>query len=329
MTSNNLLTKYKKHLSEIPAPGGNGCHPALLGVANHGVMAGLSPEQIFGDLRQVIKPGGRYVPDQEIWAAIQRAVLDYGGSTDSQTSSPYFYGSMKQKNEPLLNDGKAVLRKIIGQSIIRNEVDIVENSPVRIHWTPDEDAINLLETLYEPQDLIFVGGREEPGIPGKTIKKVSGWTKDWKTGGAVAPHIIPNPLNGVPAEKKTGDGLTLRGDKSILRYRFCIAEFDNLTREEQFRFWSAVKLPICALIDTAGKSIHAWIDCRMLGEINTEEQWDAVIKYKLYEQCLIPMGVDRACRNPSRLSRLPGHLRSGNNYQRLLWLSPEGRKVVG
>lgn len=324
-----ILDKYKQRLPRIPAAGGGeGCHPELLGVANLGVLAGLSQEQIFNDIRQAIKPGKRHVPDQEILEAIQRAVSDHGGSANSWTSSSNFHGSAKQKNEPLLNDGKAVLRNIIDQSNIRHEVDILENSPVQINWPPDEDAINLLDTLYEPQDLIFAGDSKDPGIPGKTVKKVSGWIKGLKAGGVVPPHIIPNPLNGVRVENKAGNGLTLRGDKSILKYRFCIAEFDNLAREEQIRFWSAVKLPICALIDTAGKSIHAWIDCRKLGEISTEEQWNEVIKEKLYGQCLIPMGVDRACRNPARLSRLPGHLRSEDKYQRLLWLSPEGREVI-
>ncbi len=325
--SNHFLNKYTQRLPEIAAPG-DGCHPALLGIANLGIMGGLTPEHIFVDLKRAIKPGKRRVPDQEIWAAIKRAFLDHGGSANALPPSMAYREFIQQKKEPLLNDGKAVLRNIIGQSIISDEADIIENSPIRINWPPNEDPINLLSTLYKPQDLLFTGGFREPGILGKTIKCAADWSGTFKVGGTVGPHIIPNPLNGIPVEKKAEDGLTLRGDGNIIRFRFCIAEFDNLTREEQLRFWSAVKLPICALIDTAGKSIHAWIDCRKLGEINSEDQWDMVIRGKVYEECLIPMGVDKACHNPSRLSRLPGHLRSGGKYQRLLWLSPEGREVV-
>lgn len=321
---NRFLTYYQKRLESIPAPGGNGCHPALLGTANLGIMARLTPEQMFADLRQAIKPGKRRVPDQEIWAAINRAILDHGGSAVDMA----YHGFVPQRKESLLNDGKAVLKSIISQSSIRDEADIIDNSPIRINWSPSEDPINLLATLYDPSDLLFIGDRAESGIRGKTIESAADWINAFMAGTAPGPHIIPNPLNGIPAEKKTGDGLTLRGDKNIIRFRFCLAEFDNLTREEQLRFWSAVKLPICVLIDTAGKSIHAWIDCHKLGEINTEAQWDTVIRGNLYEDCLIPMGVDRACRNPSRLSRLPGHLRSENKYQRLLWLSPEGRRVI-
>ncbi len=56
-----ILEKYRKRLSLIPAPGGNGCHPALLGAANLGVMAGLSADQIFRDIRENIPHGGRQV----------------------------------------------------------------------------------------------------------------------------------------------------------------------------------------------------------------------------------------------------------------------------
>ena len=105
-----------------------------------------------------------------------------------------------------------------------------------------------------------------------------------------------------------------------------MVEFDDLSREDQIRFWSAVKLPIVALIDTGGKSIHAWVQVSKLATVNTLEQWQENIKIKLYDRILAPLGVDAACSNPSRLSRLPGHLRDGN-YQRLLWLSSEGRPV--
>jgi hypothetical protein len=39
---------------------------------------------------------------------------------------------------------------------------------------------------------------------------------------------------------------------------------------------------------------------------------------------LCPLGCDPACRNESRLSRLPGHFRREKNaWQRLLYLNPD------
>jgi hypothetical protein len=107
-----------------------------------------------------------------------------------------------------------------------------------------------------------------------------------------------------------------------------MAEFDGLCREDQIRFWSAVKLPIVALIDSGGKSIHAWLDVQKLAKVETPEQWQSEIKGRLYDRILTPLGVDSACSNPARLSRLPGYFRSEKQaWQRLLWLSPEGRPV--
>jgi hypothetical protein len=135
-------------------------------------------------------------------------------------------------------------------------------------------------------------------------------------------------LTGTPATSKTADKTTLRGDNNVKAFRHCLAEFDNLTREEQFRFWSAVKLPIVALIDSGGKSIHAWIDIQKLATVTAPDQWQAQIKGRLYDQILTPLGVDGACSNPARLSRLPGHYRTEKGkFQKLLWLSSGGKPI--
>lgn len=188
-------------------------------------------------------------------------------------------------------------------------------------------AVLLLETLYAPDDLIFIGEHYDDGILGKTIRTASEWIEHFKAGGATAPHIIINPLDGIPRPPKTGEGLTLRGDANVKTFRYCMAEFDDLGREDQIKFWSAARLPIVALIDSGGKSIHAWIEVAKLARVNNLDEWDEQIKRHLYDRLLIPLGVDRACKNASRLSRLPGHHREGGNIQRILWLSKEGRRV--
>jgi len=65
-----------------------------------------------------------------------------------------------------------------------------------------------------------------------------------------------------------------------------------------------------------------------LVRVETLEQWQAQIKTRLYDRILTPLGIDGACSNPARLSRLPGHFRSEKGaWQRLLWLSAEGRPI--
>jgi len=139
------------------------------------------------------------------------------------------------------------------------------------------------------------------------------------------PHIIIPPLNGLPGGKKAGEGTTYRGDGNVKTFKYCLAEFDTLSREDQIQFWTAVKLPIVCLIDSGGKSIHAWLKVSELAQVERLEQWATHIKRRLYDQGLIPLGVDSACSNPSRLSRLPGHLRDTGKNQRILWLAEPQR----
>ena len=308
----NVLTRYNQALRNIPSPGGGGCHTAILGIANLGVMAGLISEAIFQDLRRSIPQGKRQVSEREITDAINKALQDH--NADTFTSRP--------RSKPVVQDGKAALQKIINQGKISDEADLWEASPIRLWEEPKNDVALLIETLYEPTDLIWIGERHQAGIIGETIRTADEWITHFCHGGFTAPHLTLNPLSGVPAMKKTGDGETLRGDGNISAYRYCIVEFDNLNREDQIRFWSVAKLPFVALIDSGGKSIHAWLAIAKLAIVETSEQWQAEIKLCLYDRILAPLGVDGACSNPARLSRLPGHYRTEKQaYQRLLWLS--------
>ena len=309
--------RYAEALRSIPAPG-TGCHPYLLRVANLGVIAGVNPNQIHSDILQSIPKGNRRVSYREVQDTVQKADRSHSGGTFQPTLRP----------QPVVRNGKTTFQKIISQSKIHEEVDLWESSPIQIMNDPDQDSRLLLKTLYQPDNLIFIGERHQPGILGATIRTTAEWIKHFQNDGTTAPHIIVNPLSGKPALTKSGDKETLRGDACVKNFRYCLVEFDDMSREDQIRFWSAVKLPVVALIDSGGKSIHGWVDVRKLSKIETQEQWESEIKVRLYERILKPLGVDGACSNPARLSRLPGHLRSEKKaLQKLLWLSSEGRPV--
>jgi hypothetical protein len=311
-----LLAHYQESLRSIP-PSGCGCHPYLLAVSNYGIMSGLDAEQIFSDIRGAIPQGTRRISDREITDAINKAMQDHNGVTFTPRPRP----------EPVVKDGKAALQKISDQGKISHEADLFEASPIRLWAEPKDDPALLLETLYESTDLIWIGERHDEGIIGKTIRTASDWITHFKNGGKSGPFIIPNPMTGQEGTTKTGEH-SLRSDNTVKAYRYSMVEFDGLSRENQIRFWSAVKLPIVALIDSGGKSIHALLKVSKLAQVETFDQWSTQIRGRLYERLLMPLGVDSSCSNPSRLSRLPGHFRTEKQaYQRLLWLSPEGRPI--
>jgi hypothetical protein len=313
-----LLDRYQEALRNIPPPG-CGCHPYLLAISNYGVMSGRDAEQFFKDVRSAIPMGTRRISDKEVTDAVNKALAEHGKGSFIPRPRP----------KPRVIDGKAALQRIIDKAKIATEDDLWEASPIRLWEEPQSDAILILETLWEPDDLLWMGDRHQAGIIGDTIRTARDWIAYLQNNGKTAPHIILNPLTGSPAMKKTGEGETYRGDGNVSSYHKAMAEFDGLCREDQIRFWSTVKLPIVALIDSGGKSIHAWLDVQKLSQVVTAEDWQQQIKIRLYDQILTPLGVDSACSNPSRLSRLPGHHREEKQaWQRLLWLSSDGRPIT-
>jgi hypothetical protein len=313
-----LATRYIDRLRSVPDPG-QGRHTAILGIANLGVTAGVPPDRIHADIQNATRSAP--MPDREIGAAIAKAAFDHRAGNGVYQIPP--------KPVPIIKNGQIALRRIIEQATISNEADLFDVSPIRLPYEPLEDACLLLSVLFAQDDQVFIGDRLEASAIGKNIRSVGSWCDFFRRGGTAGPHIIVNPLSGVPAPKKDGEGRTYRGDANVKTFRHCLVEFDNLPREDQIRFWSAAKLPLLALIDSGGKSVHAWLDVSKLSNVSTVDQWHQDIKMGFYDKVLSPLGVDRACSNPSRLSRLPGYFRNETGkLQRLLWLSKDGREVL-
>lgn len=307
------IDRYQDNLNNPQAPG-NGCHSWIMSTANLGILSQIDPQRIQTDIRRVVPAGTRAIRDKEINDAINKAMTDHSKGTFTPRPQP----------KPIINNSDATLQKIIESAVIMTEADLWESSPVRLMDEPAADAVLLMENLYDGDDFIWIADRHEPGTP-STIRPVCEWISLITAGKIkLSPFFIINPLTGMPAPKKSADGITYRGDDNIKQFRYCMAEFDNLSREDQIKFWSACKLPIRALIDSGNKSIHALIDIQKLANVQTLTDWSAHIKGRLYNQILVPMGVDAACSNPSRLSRLPGHYREEKqSFQKLLWLSPK------
>jgi hypothetical protein len=302
------LDRYQLNLQNARPPG-TGCHGWIMSTANFGIMAGKDPDAIFTDLRKTIPAGDRRIPDKEIEQAIDRAVKDIRSGAFIPKPRP----------KPTVSDGTVALRKIIDSSKISDEVDIWECSPIRLHDEPKRDMILFFEAIYNDDDLLTIRPPIGPGILGKSIRSVKEWKEFYPKGGTTEEHIIPAPMTGEP-------GLNKDGQPSL--QCVCVVEFDELSREDQLRFWAAVKLPVLALIDSGGKSIHGLLDVQKLASVQTPADWKTHIEGHLYNKLLVPMGVDGHCKNPSRLSRLPGHYRKEKQaWQRLLWLSPTGRPI--
>jgi RecA-family ATPase len=121
--------------------------------------------------------------------------------------------------------------------------------------------------------------------------------------------------------KGNQDGLYIRvnpvkrgGSKNedVTVFRHLLVEFDKdlsgavIPKEVQFGILTRSGLPITTITDSANKSLHAWV--RVDARDATEYKERAEQVYAMFAE----YGVDKANKNPSRLSRCPGGLRDIN-----------------
>ena len=111
------------------------------------------------------------------------------------------------------------------------------------------------------------------------------------------------------------------GDDDVTDYRYALVECDEMTKEEQWRFLHCYHLPIQSVVWSGGKSLHAIV--RIKADNNKLVYKERVDRLYAYLECLgVP--IDKANRNPSRLTRLPGFQRSDDmQYYVAYQMGPE------
>lgn len=196
---------------------------------------------------------------------------------------------------------------------------IADSSPEKDK--PYQMAAAYLETLFEPGEIVgYVHSAEfkedrEKWVPAnrgiwrgrddilRDLKKYRKLDSAFGTINEEAGAWIRiNPLDGKGA-----------ADKNVTAYRYALVEADTMPIEDQKKLLINMRLPIAALVESGGKSVHAIVK---IGA-DSEQEYKQRVSFlfgKLAKQNFI---VDTANKNPSRLSRLPGAMRAGN-LQRLL-----------
>ena len=119
-------------------------------------------------------------------------------------------------------------------------------------------------------------------------------------GGPAGAYVRINPVT-------DGEGK----DTSILHHRHVLLEWDKDSKVEQLERIIRSQLPVSAIVDSGGKSVHAWVKV----DAKDREEYDARVSvvYDLFKDC----PPDRQNKNPSRFTRLPFALR-GNQEQSLI-----------
>jgi hypothetical protein len=199
------------------------------------------------------------------------------------------------------------------------EYDLWEASNPRLSDDQTRDGILLLDTLYENDDFLCLG----KDCYAKDVKKRNEWIELIEKNGNIYSLFMINPFTGKFHRDQSGK-TSQRCNAAINQYKYVLGEFDppkgsdSFPLQRQLEFWSSVTLPIVALTYSGNKSIHAIIS--LCGEVNSESEWDELVKGHIFHDLFAPLGADSNTANPARFSRFPGFLRDGK-LQKLLYIN--------
>jgi hypothetical protein len=167
-------------------------------------------------------------------------------------------------------------------------------------------AAETLLRLFNPDELVRVvrGAAEKDG------KWQPAGLGDFMSAAALADLIANGILN---ENQKAGAWLGINPQKDatgtaagVASFRFILMEGDKLPREQQLACIRKTGLPVSAVVDSAGKSLHAWVRL----DADSPEEWHR--RAELVRRVALPLGFDAATmKQPGQMARLPGAIRDG------------------
>lgn len=186
----------------------------------------------------------------------------------------------------------------------------------KVDKTPTEQLITYLETLFKDDE--YVGyvtndvwqDGEGKWMPGKgqfdrTSKELIALLKkhpndigavlgDWKE--ECGAWIRFNPVDGFGVK-----------NENITRFTYALVESDDMPIPEQDALYRKFELPIACLVHSGGKSLHAIVRV----DAKDADEYRKRVEYLYDFLGKNGLKIDKANRNPSRLSRIPGVTRKG------------------
>lgn len=196
---------------------------------------------------------------------------------------------------------------------------------------PTEQLIKYLETLFKDDDLVAYvttdvwQNADGKWMPGKghfdrTAKELIKLLKKY-----------PDDIGAVIGDWKNDCGAWIRfnpvdghgvKNENVTRFTYALVESDEISIHEQDAIYRKLELPIACLVHSGGRSLHAIVRV----DASDAEDYRKRVDYLYDFLDKNGLKVDKANRNPSRLSRIPGVTRNGvlqtlvdTNIGRLNW----------
>lgn len=317
-------SRYGDALRSCPAAGG-GVHAWIMGAANHAAAAGVGAEDAVREIQEAMSRPP--YPPGEVRETVARAYREHGERVRDWGPMP----PPPAKPRP----APRTFASYVAAGADFHEAECWEASPIRLTWDPGwEDATAFLYNLFLPGDWVFCADtKNTPGELGRSVRRRDEWIAELarrgRAGEALPCLVMANPVSSVPAPTKDGR-LSLRGDASVATLRNLVVENDVVSFPMQLAFWGGWGARhgwgrVRSMVHSGGKSIHVVFRVDAVGP----DDWERRVKRGWVRDVFGPMGFDAANSNPGRMTRLPGHVRTGEDggktVQKLLFLN-EGIK---
>jgi hypothetical protein len=327
MTESRIALSVREELSN-PATSGQR-HSHIKNLVIPLLEIGLHEEVVFAQFRQMYDPD---LSDQEI-----RSFIEWGkqklslpaAKKNGQTATPL--KPRMAMGAEAVDNAKEWLT-----GLMCDADDLWKVSPIRPSGNSlwQQDCILLLEYRYDPTDLVCINARYKietkqdgfqkacPLGPGQTMSARAWIDKIRKNGipqDRAGAWIRMNPLLAVPGNGELG----AHTDKTVAAWRYLLLESDELPLDIALRLYAKLKLPIAAIIDSAGRGPHAWAELNSANEAQYRQAGIGIFAL------LARFSIDPSNGNSSRLARLPGAQRTigptqeSAGQQRLLYLAAE------
>lgn len=216
-----------------------------------------------------------------------------------------------------------VSRELEWNDEINYETEIVsksEGEPLHepVEWYPVKEIKTYLETLFEPSDNVgYVTEVYEHEEDGKLKYSPTRGSYDRTAGELIELlNICDGDIGAVFGDYKEEAGAWIRfnpldgkgvTNKNVTDYRYALVESDSMPLERQNAVIRELELPVAVMVYTGGKSIHAIVKI----DAPNYDEYRKRVDY-LYSVCRKNgLDIDKSCRDPSRLSRMPGVMRNG------------------
>ncbi|MDA3874221.1 MAG: hypothetical protein PF795_09695 [Kiritimatiellae bacterium] len=319
------LSKFYEELNRFPDPGG-GVHGHVMRLARLATFAKIPTPEAMAQIKAAMPrapSSGNEVEESFVTASNTATGGDYDPSitkAERETAKRQKEAQKKIKKAAAVEAVKSLAGEPVLPFTALRKASPFDVGDFRDQVQQCHNAGIMLETLHGPEAVVYCGGTYGGR---ECMASVQTWQERF-TEYSPPPFHIVNTFTGEPGETKGGDGkLSYRADSCIAAHRYALYECDlpEVPIEWQAAFLlsrMASGWPIVSVVWSGGKSLHALykVDCANVTE------WDQVVRGELFPRWE-SMGADKACANPSRLSRIPGHFRTDKEYlQALMYLNP-------